>query len=97
MRVTKEDVDKMAALAKLELTEAERDTFRGQLDRILDYVQKLNELDTENVEPTAVVQHPAESLREDRVVESMPREEALMNAPARSNGFFKVPRIIPKV
>ncbi len=96
VRITLEDVDRMAALAKLKLTGAEREMFRGQLERILDYMDKLNELDTENVQPTTTVQHTGESLREDRVVGSMPREEALGNAPARSNGFFKVPKILPK-
>lgn len=96
MRVTREEVEKIAALAKLEITEEEKEMFRGQLDRILDYVQKLNELDTKNVEPTYSVSHAGETLREDCVIPSMPREEALMNAPAQAHGFFRVPKIISK-
>lgn len=96
MRVTKTDVEKIAALARVEFSEEEKEQLRSQMERILDYVQKLNELDTDNVEPTYSIQHSTELLREDKVAESMPREDALMNAPARTDGFFRVPKIIQK-
>ncbi len=76
-------------------SEEEKAKYRLQMDAMLDYVAKLNELDTENVEPTFYVQHPAEGLREDRVAESLPREEVLKNAPAHTLGFFRVPKVIP--
>jgi aspartyl-tRNA(Asn)/glutamyl-tRNA(Gln) amidotransferase subunit C len=96
MRVTISDVEKIAGLAKLSVTGEEKAKFRGQLEEMLDYVEKLNELDTDGVEPTFFVQHGTESLRPDQVTESLPRDEALQNAPASTLGFFKVPKIIPQ-
>ena len=96
MRITKEDVEKIAELAKLDVSEDEIEMYRSHLDQILDYVQKLNELDTENIEPTYYVQHSGDVLREDKAKSSLPREKALENAPAQTKGFVRVPRVIPK-
>ncbi len=96
MRVTIKDVEKIADLAKLSVTEDEKVEFQRSLDEMLDYVDTLNALDTDGVEPTFFVQHGTEGTREDRIAESLPREEALRNAPAQTLGFFRVPKIIPQ-
>lgn len=94
MGITREEVRHVALLARLKLTPEEEELYSEQLARIIDYMDKLRELDTKGVEPTT---HPIPSLnpyREDRVCPSIPREEALQNAPQKERGFFKVPRII---
>jgi len=96
MRVTIQDVEKIASLAKLSVSKEEKVKFRKQLDEMLDYVEKLNELDTEGVEPTFFVQHVTEGTRKDTPAESLPRDEALRNAPSHTLGFFRVPKIIPQ-
>ena len=84
----------MAILARLDLTPDEQEQLTGQLDRILDYMDKLNELDTENVEPMSHAVDVVNVLRPDRAV-NQPRTEALLsNAPARDNDFLSVPKII---
>ncbi len=84
----------MAILARLDLTPDEQEQLTGQLDRILDYMDKLNELDTENVEPMSHAVNVVNVLRPDRAV-NQPRTEALLsNAPARDDDFLSVPKII---
>jgi aspartyl-tRNA(Asn)/glutamyl-tRNA(Gln) amidotransferase subunit C len=96
MRVSIEDVEKIARLARLELTEAEKEKYRLQMDQMLDYVEQLNSLDTEGVEPTFSVRAAAPGLREDTRTGSLPVEEALKNAPARTGAFFRVPKVISR-
>ena len=94
MAVTKKDVEYIAELAKLRFKDEELEKFTEQLNEILAYVEKLNELDTTNIEPLS---HPVEGsnvFREDAVKPSIDREEALRNAPNRSELFFKVPKVI---
>jgi aspartyl-tRNA(Asn)/glutamyl-tRNA(Gln) amidotransferase subunit C len=92
--ITREDVEHVAELARLELTAAEQEQFIAQLNQILTYIDKLNELDTTGVEPTSHVIPMSNVLREDEVQPSLPREMVLQNAPQESHFFFKVPRII---
>lgn len=92
--ITREDVLKAAELARLALTDKETELYTGQMQRILGYVEKLSELDTTGVEPTAWTAVEEGVMREDRVVASLPREEALENAPVTERGCFKVPQII---
>ena len=87
-------VRKVAKLSRLELTEAEIEEFTDQLSAILDYVEKMNELDTDNVEPLAHCLPISNVLREDRAKESLGTEKALVNAPQRDGNFFKVPKIL---
>ena len=94
MKITKDQVEYVARLAYLKLTEEEKETFTLQLDSILSYMEKLNELDTRDVEPTSHVLPIKNVFREDEVKPSLPLEEALSNAPDRKNGFFRVPRVI---
>ncbi|MHC4619358.1 MAG: Asp-tRNA(Asn)/Glu-tRNA(Gln) amidotransferase subunit GatC [Planctomycetota bacterium] len=93
-RIDKEQVRKVAKLSRLELTEAEVEEFTGQLSAILDYVEKMNELDTANVEPLAHCLPVSNVFREDVVKESLGTEKALANAPERDGEFFKVPKIL---
>jgi aspartyl-tRNA(Asn)/glutamyl-tRNA(Gln) amidotransferase subunit C len=99
MKISREDVLKVAALANLELTDAEVETYRGQLDDILTYIDKLNEIDTSGVEPLAqVLAASAEdsSLREDEVVRADVITEVLQGAPDAEAPYFRVPRVIEK-
>ncbi|MFA5805396.1 MAG: Asp-tRNA(Asn)/Glu-tRNA(Gln) amidotransferase subunit GatC [Melioribacteraceae bacterium] len=94
MSVTKKDVEYIAELARLKFKEAELESFTHQLNEILSYVDKLNELDTENVEPLS---HPVENInvfRNDELKQSISTEEALKNAPDKTEEFFKVPKVI---
>ncbi len=94
MKISKEEVVKVAELARLEFTDEELDRFTEQLGNILAYIQKLAELDTTGVEPTSHVLDIATPLRDDRVVEWLTQEEALSNAPEKEDGFFVVPQVI---
>ncbi len=94
MSITKEEVLHVAHLARLEFSEEEIDLFTAQLAQILDYVNKLNELDTREVEPTYHALNLTNVFREDQVKPSLPTDKALQNAPERENGFFVVPKVI---
>lgn len=93
MSISKEQVSYVAELARLNLTEEETEQFSEQLSRVLDFAHKLNELDTEHVEPTSHVLPIQNVLRADEVRPSWPREKALANAPASEDGQVKVPAI----
>ena len=90
----REDVKKVADLARLALTEAETDAFTGQLAQILDYVEQLNELDTDNVLPTAHAIDMRNVTRPDTLEIYEHREDVLNSAPARDGDFFRVPKIL---
>lgn len=94
MLITKKDVEYVAALARLEFSEEEKEKYTEQLNVILEYVNQLNELDTEGVKPTYHVLPVNNVMREDEVRPSMDRGKVLMNAPDRDMGCFRVPRII---
>jgi aspartyl-tRNA(Asn)/glutamyl-tRNA(Gln) amidotransferase subunit C len=99
MPLTEKDVRYVAELAHLELTEEEVKKFLPQLDSILEYVQKLNELDTSAIEPMAQVTYPGSenaSLRADVPRKTFSQEEALANAPEQGAGSFKVPSVIER-
>jgi aspartyl-tRNA(Asn)/glutamyl-tRNA(Gln) amidotransferase subunit C len=90
------DVDRMAALAHLELTAEERELFARQLAHVLDYAEQIRQVDTSGVPPTTHVMTPDTVFREDVPRPPLAREAALANAPAASReaGLFKVPRVI---
>ncbi|MHC5034764.1 MAG: Asp-tRNA(Asn)/Glu-tRNA(Gln) amidotransferase subunit GatC [Planctomycetota bacterium] len=94
MPITREQVEYVAHLSRLELSEGEKEKFAGQLGEILGYMEKLNELDTEGIEPMVHGIEGHQPVRQDEVGTSLPRGEALANAPESSEGCFKVPRII---
>ena len=94
MKITREEVQRVAVLARLQLSPQEEVTLTGQLDKILQYMEKLNKLDTANVEPLAHVVDIVNAFREDRVANQPSTDALLANAPAREKDFFKVPKII---
>jgi aspartyl-tRNA(Asn)/glutamyl-tRNA(Gln) amidotransferase subunit C len=93
-RITIDQVRHVARLARLELGVAEEQSLQADLSAILAYVDKLNQLNTEEVEPTAQVGEPGTPMRDDEITNRPAPEEMLANAPARSRNFFKVPKII---
>lgn len=94
MKMTVADVEKIARLARLELTPAEKELFAGQFDAILGYVEKLKELNTEDIVPTSHAVPMENSFREDLVELSIGTDKALANAPERAGTFFAVPKVI---
>ena len=94
MKISKQEVEHVAKLARLEFSEAETEQFAGQLSNILTYVEKMNELDTKGVEPTAHVLDIRNVMRDDVAAPSLPQERALANAPEKAAGHYKVPKII---
>jgi aspartyl-tRNA(Asn)/glutamyl-tRNA(Gln) amidotransferase subunit C len=94
MKISKQEVEHVAKLARLELTDQEKEKLTDQLSNILTYVEKLNELDTKGVEPTAHVLDINNVMRNDEPRESLTQERALANAPDKAAGHYKVPKII---
>lgn len=90
----KMDIEKVARLARLELTEEEKVTFGNQLEQILNYMEQLNGLDTTGVEPTSHAIPISNVFKEDEVNPSFPQKEVLEIAPDEEDGHFKVPKII---
>ena len=94
MQVTSEMVDKMARLARLEFNDADKEAIRLDLEKMIAFVEKLNELDTSNVDPLIHMSESVNILREDEVRGSVTREEALRNAPDTDGTYFRVPKVI---
>jgi aspartyl-tRNA(Asn)/glutamyl-tRNA(Gln) amidotransferase subunit C len=94
VKISYEEVEHVARLARVALSEEERERMRAQLDAILTYIDKLNELDTSQVEPTSHVIPMTNVFREDKVRPSLSQEQALANAPDRQEALFRVPRIL---
>ncbi|ACS99768.1 MULTISPECIES: Asp-tRNA(Asn)/Glu-tRNA(Gln) amidotransferase subunit GatC [Paenibacillus] len=94
MSITIKDVEHVANLARLELSNEEKEQFTGQLNAILKYAEKLDSLDTDNVEPTSHVLPITNVMREDITRESLPIEKVLLNAPDEEDGQIKVPAVL---
>ena len=94
MKITLQDVEKVAKLARLEVSPAEKEAFAKQLSQILTHVEKLKQYDTQGIEPTAAVLGAVNVFREDIVRPSLPVDKALTNAPEREGDAFAVPKII---
>ena len=94
MSVTIKDVEHIAKLAKLEFSESEKEKFTHQFNDILKYMEQLNSLDTSNVEPLSHVIELQNVFREDNIKPSIPTDEALKNAPDKTEEHFKVPKVI---
>ena len=91
-----EDVIKVAQLAKLKLSEEEVELFSKQLPQIVKFVEKLSELNTEDVKPFYELIERTTPMREDLPENGLSQEEAIKNAPESENGFFVVPRVVEK-
>jgi aspartyl-tRNA(Asn)/glutamyl-tRNA(Gln) amidotransferase subunit C len=94
MSITNQDVEHVAALARLELSEEEKSLYTEQLNAILKYAEQLNALDTDHVEPTSHAVPLHNVMREDAVRESLPIGKVMLNAPDEEDGQFKVPAVL---
>ncbi len=94
MKIDRSRVEYVANLARIALTEEEKEKFSEQLGKIIEYVEKLNELDTTDVEPMAHATGLVNVFREDKPTPSLPSQEALENAPDREGNFFRVPKVV---
>ncbi|MEK7653093.1 MAG: Asp-tRNA(Asn)/Glu-tRNA(Gln) amidotransferase subunit GatC [Patescibacteria group bacterium] len=93
MKLSKQEVEHIAKLARLELTEEERETYREQLSAILDYMEKLQTVDTKDVASTSQVTWLTNVMREDNIAESGIAEELVAGAPEHDDGFIKIPKV----
>jgi aspartyl-tRNA(Asn)/glutamyl-tRNA(Gln) amidotransferase subunit C len=96
MTIDKETVDKVAHLARLELAEDEKEKLMGDMGKILDFMAKLNEIDTTGVEPLVYMTDEINVLREDVVKQEITHEEALLNAPKHDDNYFLVAKVIER-
>lgn len=94
MKISKKEVEHVANLARLNLSTDELDTMTGQLDNILSYVDKLEELDTTAITPTTHVFSVSNAFREDIVKDSLDQDQAVKNGPEQNGEFFQVPKVI---
>jgi aspartyl-tRNA(Asn)/glutamyl-tRNA(Gln) amidotransferase subunit C len=94
MKITSEKVDQLAALARLKFEGEEKEQIRQDLEKILDMCEKLNEVNTQGVEPLIYMTETKNCLREDQVEQIINHEEALKNAPKKDSDFFRVPKVI---
>ena len=94
MKITKEEVEHVALLARLKFSESEKERFTTQMNSILQYMEKLAEIDTTHVEPTFHAVAQTNVYHPDIVQPSIPQELSLSNAPDGDRGFFRVPKII---
>lgn len=94
MSITRQDIDHVARLARLALTEEERQLFTGQMGAILAYVETLNELNTDEVHPTSHAVPMQNAFRSDLVTPSIGHQRALANAPDTNDTYFRVPPVI---
>ena len=94
MSITSADIDKIANLAKLDLSKAEREKFASQLSDIVSYIEKLNQLNTDDVTPLAHVNNLANVFREDKARPSMEKQDVFKNSPQHDDDFFLVPKVI---
>ncbi|MCB9262978.1 MAG: Asp-tRNA(Asn)/Glu-tRNA(Gln) amidotransferase subunit GatC [Flavobacteriales bacterium] len=96
MEITDKKIDELAHLARLSFKNEDKQEIKKDLERILDFCNKLNELDTTNVEPLVYMSDRVNHLRNDIVEPSLDKKEALKNAPVADSDFFKVPKVINK-
>ena len=94
MKLSTQDVEYVAKLARLDVTDSEKEKFTAQLNDILLYIDKLNELDTTGVAPMSHAIAVTNAFREDKVLESLGTQKALANAPDARGEFFRVPKVI---
>lgn len=88
------DIEYVAKLARLKLTDAEKERFSNQMVTIIDYIEKLNELDTKDVEPTAHILGLNNVFRDDEATEPLTDQDLINDSPAHSKGHYEVPKII---
>ncbi|GMQ27711.1 Asp-tRNA(Asn)/Glu-tRNA(Gln) amidotransferase subunit GatC [Algoriphagus confluentis] len=94
MKIDKETIKKIAHLARLEFDESSAEKMSNDMSQILDWVEQLNEVDTEGVEPLTTMSSEVNVMREDKVGTHLSHEEALKNAPQRDSDYFRVPKVL---
>lgn len=96
MEITNEKIDQLSHLARLEFSGEEKEKIKKDLHSILDFCEKLNEIDTEGIEPLIYMTNTTNNVREDVVEGMVSREDALKNAPKKDSDYFRVPKVIEK-
>ncbi len=96
MQIDNALVDRLAELSKLEFDNAEKERIKGDLQGILNLIEKLNEVNTDGVEPMKYMNEEVNVLREDVVKGEVPKADALLNAPQKDSDYFRVPKVIKK-
>lgn len=94
MKIDKATLEKMAHLARLELDEKEVPKLLEDMSQIISFVEKLNEVNTDGVEPLTTMSHEVNALRKDEVKDQLPKAEVLKNAPDKDKNFFRVPKVL---
>jgi len=94
MRISKEEVEKLAHLSRLQLDENAIDKMQGDMNKMLNFVDKINELDLEGVEPLAYMSDEVNILRADKIEQNISHDEALKNAPDKDTDYFRVPKVM---
>lgn len=94
MKLTKEQVEKLAHLARLEFTEDEKQSMLKDMDNILGFVDKINELNLEGIDPLIYMTDETNVLRKDEVHQEITKDDALKNAPSKDTDYIKVPKVI---
>lgn len=94
MKIDNALIDRLAELSKLEFNEGEKDTIREDLQKMFNFVDKLNEVDTKSYEPLIFITEEVNQYREDIAKKTITKEEALKNAPKKDSDYFKVPKVI---
>jgi aspartyl-tRNA(Asn)/glutamyl-tRNA(Gln) amidotransferase subunit C len=94
MKINREVLDKIAHLARLEFDEKDADKMMKDMTVIVSWVEKLNEVDTEGIEPLTTMSHEINSFREDEVKPHLNHEDALKNAPQKDSDYFRVPKVL---
>jgi len=96
MHISEKDIGQLAKLMNIKVTEQEKRTIRKHIESFLSYVSILKEQDLDDIQPTYSVQPDVQTLREDKIEESLLRKKGLINVPDNKNGFIRVPKIINK-
>lgn len=96
MKITEETVDHIAHLARLEFKGEKKETIKEDLERILQFIDKLKQLETNNVEPLVYMTNEVNRLREDETKVTLSQEEVLKNAPKKDSDYFRIPKVLEK-
>lgn len=96
MKITEDIVDHIAHLSRLEFEGEKKEAIRQDLERIIGFMDKLQEVDTENVEPLIFMTKEVDNLRDDVVIETVTQDQALKNAPKKDSDYFRIPKVLNK-
>ena len=96
MKITDDIVKHIAHLARLEFKGEELESIKGDMEKIIGFMDKLSEVDTEDVEPLIFMNEKVNVLREDKVDQTLTKEDALLNAPKNDSDYFRIPKVLDK-